>query len=82
MVERYLCIPEKKSALLSFLGATQEKPNDEFDPEMYLPSVMIHNESKFYPTLVRYISHIKISYMPDEPLEAKGYLDLHKSTCL
>jgi len=41
LTEKKLCLPEKKSALLNFLGAEQENTNQDFDPESYVPSVMI-----------------------------------------
>ena len=70
--EKKLCLPEKKSALLNFLGAEQENTNQDFDSESYIPSVMIP-DNNFSSALVRYISHIKIVYEPNNPLEVKAY---------
>jgi len=72
LTEKKLCLPEKKSALLNFLGAEQENTNQDFDPESYVPSVMIP-DNNFSSALVRYISHVKIVYKPDHPLEVKAY---------
>ena len=66
-----LCHPEKYSALISYPGI--ETSENEYDTDMdFIPSIKISDESKI-KTLIRYISHIKITYSPDHKLEAKAY---------
>jgi hypothetical protein len=72
LTEKGLCRPEKKSALLCFPGVEQEDMNDDFDLKSYMTAVKIP-ENNFSRALVRYISHVKLSYEPNYPLEAKVY---------
>lgn len=66
-----LCNPEKYSALISYPGI--ETSENEYNTDMdFIPSIKISDESKI-KTLIRYISHIKITYSPDHKLEAKAY---------
>ena len=66
-----LCNAEKYSALISYPGI--ETSENEYDTDMdFIPSIKILDESKI-KTLIRYISHIKITYSPDQKLEAKAY---------
>jgi hypothetical protein len=46
--------------------------NDDFDLKSYMTAVKIP-ENNFSRALVRYISHVKLSYKPNYPLEAKVY---------
>jgi len=68
-----LCSPEKRSAFLQFSGSTYGGTMKEFDTESYVPSVKLPDDIR-PNVLVRYISHVKINYKPNNPLEAKGYL--------
>jgi hypothetical protein len=67
-----LCIHDKKHALLNFIGIDNEEDNNVFDISSYIPSVLINN-SQYTNALVRFISHIKIVYQPDKPIEVKAY---------
>ncbi len=72
LVEKGMCLPNMKSALLDFPGVTQEDPSNEFNFESYLPSVKL-TDNAFSKAIVRYISHVKISYKPGSPIKAKAY---------
>jgi len=72
LIRKNLCLPHIGSALLAFPGVIQENPTEEFSFDSYMPSVKIE-ENSFSKALVRYISHVKISYEPNKPLEAKAY---------
>ena len=72
LVRKDLCKPDLRSALLNFPGVEQENPEYDFDLESYMPSVKLPDKN-FSKAIVRYISHIKISYEPKMPIEAKAY---------
>lgn len=72
LVEKGMCLPSLRSALLNFPGVTQEDQNNEFSFESYLPSAKLP-DNNFSKAIVRYISHVKISYQPGRPMEAKAY---------
>ena len=72
LVERNVCLPDMKSALLDFPGVDHEGDDDEFTFDFYMPSVKLP-DTNFSKAIVRYISHVKISYNPGEPIEAKAY---------
>jgi len=72
LVKKGLCLPEKKDALLGFIGVNQEDSKRNFDTAMYRPIVKFDN-SNCSSALVRYISHIKLVYEPDHGLYAKAY---------
>jgi len=80
LTKKKLCLPDKKSALLNFLGTEQENTNQDFDPESYIPSVMIP-DNNFSSSLVRYISHVKIVYKPNHPLNVKAYSGVRLFGC-
>jgi hypothetical protein len=80
LTDKKLCLPAKKSALLDFLGVDQENTKQIFDPESYIPSVMIP-DNNFSSSLVRYISHIKIVYTPNDPMEVKAYSGVRLFGC-
>ena len=66
-----LCIREKREALLDFPGVAQEN-DDEFNFETYMVAPKI-DHNNYSSALVRYLSHIKIVYKPNEGFEAKAY---------
>jgi len=66
-----LCIREKREALLDFPGVAKEN-DDEFNLETYMVAPKI-DHNKYSSALVRYLSHIKIVYKPNEGFEAKAY---------
>jgi hypothetical protein len=72
LVEKGICLPEKRDALLRYPG--MENP-DDFSGWIMKPlaSVSRHLEDIFSRSLVRYISHIKIVYLPGHIVEAKAY---------
>ncbi len=72
LVEKGMCLPNMKNAVLDFPGVTQEDPSNEFNFETYQPSVKLP-DNNFSKAIVRYISHIKINYKPGRPIEAKAY---------
>jgi len=72
LIEKSACIPEKKALLLDFLGVEQDDATQEFDLTSYQIAVRIQ-QNDFSAALVRYISHIKICYKPNHPIEAKVY---------
>lgn len=72
LVKKGLCLPEKKDALLEFMGVEQEDTKRNFDTAMYRPIVKFENND-CSSALVRYISHIKLVYEPDHGLSAKAY---------
>ena len=72
LVEKKACLPDIKSALLDFPGVDRENNENEFTFDSYMPSVKLP-DNNFSKAIVRYISHVKISYHPGEPIEAKAY---------
>jgi len=72
LIEKNACLPEKKALLLDFLGVEQDDATQEFDLTSYQTAVRIQ-QNDFSAALVRYISHIKICYKPNHPIEAKVY---------
>ncbi len=72
LIEKNACLPEKKALLLDFLGVEQDDATQEFDLTSHQAAVRIQ-QNDFSAALVRYISHIKISYKPSHPIEAKAY---------
>jgi hypothetical protein len=72
LVQNGMCLPHLKNALLDLPGVEQEDPNHIFNFQSYLPSVKI-NDNNFSKAIVRYISHIKITYKPNSQIKAKAY---------
>lgn len=72
LVNRGFCVPEKKDALLQFMGIEQEDVKRNFDTSIYKPTVKIQDDD-FSSALVRYISHVKLVYGPDQKISAKAY---------
>jgi hypothetical protein len=72
LIQKGVCLPEKKEALLEFTGVEQEDTNDEFDLKTFKTTVTIP-DNDFSSAMVRYISHIKIVYKPHSALQAKAY---------
>lgn len=72
LVEKGLCLSEKRDALLRYPGV--EHP-DDFSGGMMKPFVSVsqHLDDIFSGSLVRYISHVKIVYIPGRSMEAKAY---------
>jgi hypothetical protein len=72
LIDKGLCLPEKKDALLQFVGVEQDDPRKDFDPAVFRPTVKMQ-DSDFSSALVRYISHVKLVYGPNQVLTAKAY---------
>lgn len=72
LVEKEMCLPEKRDALIQYPGI--ENP-DDFSGGIMKPftSVSRHLDDIFSGSLVRYISHIKVVYLPGTIVEAKAY---------
>lgn len=70
--QKELCLTDKKSAISRFPGVEQEDINNEFDLHSYM-TVVKNPHDNYSCALVRYISHVKISYEPRYPLEVKVY---------
>lgn len=85
LVKKRVCLPEKKEAAITFPGVEQEDPSYDFNLTSYKAAARI-SDSDFSSALVRYISHIKLIYKANSPLEAKVYSGArlfgfpHKST--
>lgn len=73
LVANGLCTPEKRKALLVYPGYTDEKTATvPWPASPRRASRLLGGRS--LSTLVRSLHHVKISYHPDEPPEAKAYL--------
>ena len=70
LVDKDLCLSEKRDALLSYSGSEKEFTDGIMEP---LKAVSGNLNNIFSSTIVRYISHIKVVYQPGEVLEAKAY---------
>lgn len=73
LVKDGICIPEKRDALLSYEGISDEKSASALWPP-YLLEMSKDMESRVGSIIYRLINHIKIVYQPSFPLEAKAYL--------
>ena len=67
-----LCISDKYSSLLDFPGVQHEKMLNYFDLGHSMPITKMTTNSSSR-AVVRFISHIKIIYQPNCPIEAKAY---------
>jgi hypothetical protein len=70
LVSKGLCIPEKRNALIKYQGSENESSDIILEP---VKAASENLNDLFLSTIVRYISHIKIVYQPEELLEAKAY---------
>jgi len=73
LAEKGLCIQKIRSEFLQFPNSLHDRTNQEFSIDSYMPSVKFQEKPRAN-ALVGYISHVKINYKPNTPLEAKGYL--------
>jgi hypothetical protein len=76
LVAEGLCVPAKRAALVAWEGWAHEPDGDAASPEQLAPLsglVGLPARGVFVPEL----SHVKVSYQPDRPLEAKAYLAVH-----
>jgi hypothetical protein len=72
LVDKKLCLEEKKQALLEFVGIEQEDRQRDFATGNYQPTVKMKGDD-FSTALVRYISHVKLVYEPNQTVYAKAY---------
>jgi len=72
LIDKNLCLPEKKNMLLEFVGVNQEDPAYEFDFISYKAAAKMQ-DSRYSSALVRYLNHIKISYNKEGEIDAKAY---------
>lgn len=73
LVERGICTPQKRDALLAWPGMTQKSEQPEAWPEdLYWNDLLLGSDA--YSLFWRSISLIKIVYQAHRPLSAKGYL--------
>jgi hypothetical protein len=72
LVQQEMCLPQKRDALLQYPGV--EHP-DEISGGVMKPFVSVsqHLDDIFSGSLVRYISHVKVVYVPGRAFEAKAY---------
>jgi hypothetical protein len=72
LVEKGVCLAQKRDALLQYPGVQHP---DDFSGGVMKPFVSVsqHLDDIFSGSLVRYISHVKVVYVPGRPLEAKAY---------
>ena len=72
LVEKGMCLPEKRDVLLQYPGA---EDRDYFSGAVMKPiaAVSQHLDEISSGSLVRYISHIKVVYVPGQPFESKAY---------
>jgi hypothetical protein len=73
LVSAGLCVPAKRAALLTWCGWAHEPDGDAASPERLAPlSELVGLPAR--GVYVPGISHVKLSYQPGRPLEAKAYL--------
>ena len=73
LVRRGLCAPDKRDGLLAWPGHTDPTSNPHPWPNHLITESLLHPPDQF-SIFERRLSHIKIVYRPQRPLEAKGYL--------
>ncbi len=77
LVQKGLCVPEKRAALLQWPGFSDETNNRAVWPNDLSPA---RPDESLHCFLVRFINHVKLVYKPDAPLIAKAYIAL-RQTC-
>lgn len=73
LVDNNLSTPAKSNALLSWSGLTQKSPDTELWPDNLILGDLFLG-ARAHSVFWRSINHIKISYQPSKPLDAKAYL--------
>jgi hypothetical protein len=75
LVAQGLCVPAKRAALLAWCGYAHEADGDAASPEQLAPlSALVGLPAR--GVFVPWVSHVKVSYEPDRPLEAKAYVGI------
>lgn len=75
LVTQGLCLPDKRTALLGWLGHTHLRSRPEALPEP-LRSLHAALGARALPVFLRRINHVKLVFQPGHPPEAKAYLAL------
>jgi hypothetical protein len=75
LVARGLCLPAKRDGLVAWLGHMHERSHPQVWPES-LSRLSERLGPNTLSVFLRTISHIKVSYQPGLPLEAKAYIGL------
>jgi hypothetical protein len=75
LVDRGLCLPAKRDGLVSWCGHLHERSHREVWPET-LTRLSRRLGGNVMSVFLRMINHVKVSYQPGQPLEAKAYLGL------
>jgi len=70
LVDKDLCLSEKRDALLNYQGSEEDFTDSNIEP---LKAASGNLNKIFTSTIVRYLSHVKIVYQPGDILEAKAY---------
>ncbi len=78
LVDKELCTPDKRSALLQWPGHSNETGNRAVWPNQLLPTAHLAEPVSCF--LVRFINHVKLVVKPEMPLAAKAYIAL-RQTC-
>jgi hypothetical protein len=78
LVDKNVCLAEKRDALLEWFGYTHARANPAVWPEN-LRRLAATRGPNALGVFVRTLNHIKLSYQPDRPIEAKAYLSLLQS---
>ncbi|HYO48415.1 MAG TPA: hypothetical protein VEW94_01080 [Chloroflexia bacterium] len=73
LVERGMCTPEKREAMLLYPGIQTAEESGEFWPESLRLLSRVLGPLGF-SSFIRGIHHIKVVFQPGKPLEAKAYL--------
>ncbi len=81
LVQKGLCKQKIRDSLINFQGVELENTNSEFNLNSYMPSVKISDGNFVNKAVVRYISHVKLTYKPKEKIEAKAYTGVRLFGC-
>jgi hypothetical protein len=76
LVDEGLCVPAKRAALVAWHGWVHEPDGNAASPEQLAPLSDLVG-LPVYGVFVPGLSHVKVSYEPDRPLEVKAYLAVH-----
>jgi len=72
LVDKGMCVPEKRDALLEYSGIENVKTTMNGKLKPLISASKILDDISSY-SIARYINHIKIVYRPEQPMEAKAY---------
>lgn len=75
LVDRGLCLPGKRTALAVWIGHMHERSHSDVWPTN-LRLLTERLGRRALSVFLRTLNHVKVSYEPDRPLEAKAYLGM------